>query len=99
MKKGSKASLVKAHPKIEAEMAHFKARFANDEDINIINKYGKLKQKISEVNESEFRRLQLAKLEAQMTSKMKEIRVDERNLFYMIQKRNESNTIPKTNTA
>ncbi len=90
MKKGSKASLVKAHPRIEAEMLHFKARFGNDEDINIITKYGKLKKKISEVNESEFRKLQLAKLEERMTTKMREIRIDERNLYNLIKKRNES---------
>lgn len=87
-KKAVKGYTSKCNMRIEVGMAHFKPRFANDEDIEILKNYGKLKKKIAEIDATAFRKLQLEKLEARMTSKMKEIQYDERNLWNAIKNRN-----------
>jgi len=76
----------KLHPKIEAIMEHFRPRFGNDEDIHVLEQYTKIKKLLAELDTSELRRLQLKKLESQMTSKMKEVHMKEKNLYHSLKK-------------
>ena len=77
----------KANDRIEAGMAHFKARFGNDEDIRIIKEYGRIKKMIEEIDATSYRKLELERLENKMTDKMKSIREREAALWKSLKKR------------
>lgn len=82
-----KQYLSKLHPKIESIMEHFVPRFGNDEDISILETYTKIKKLLAEIDSAELRKLQIKKLEAQMTGKMKEVHLKEKNLYHQLKKR------------
>ncbi len=76
-----------SHPKVEELMAHFVPRFGNDQDIRIIEEYGKIKKLLSDIDASAMRLAQIKKEESKLTSKMKQIQTKEKHLFYMLNNR------------
>lgn len=76
-----------ALPEIEESMAHFKPRFGNDQDISIIEQYGKIKKLLSDIDASGMRLLQIKREESKMTARMKEIERKERQLLAMLKMR------------
>jgi len=76
-----------AIPEIENAMAHFKPRFGNDQDIGIIQQYGKIKKLLSDIDASAMRLLQIKKEESKMTARMKEVSQKEKQLLSMLERR------------
>lgn len=60
----------------------------NLDDINIVKRLGLLKKKLNTIDSERFREIEKMNNQKKLTSKMKELQNDERNLIYQITKRN-----------
>lgn len=60
----------------------------NLDDINIVKKLGLLKKKLNTIDSERFREIEKSKDLKKLTSKMKEIQNDEKQLIYQITRRN-----------
>lgn len=60
----------------------------NLDDINIVKRLGLLKKKLNTIDSERFRQIEKMNDHKKLTSKMKEIQIEEKNIIYSITKRN-----------
>lgn len=85
--KKEKGPIVK-NVKLLLALKGFMPEFGNDEDLAILKASEKLHKKLASIDSKKFRDLEAQNNYEVLTSKMREIQNDERNLISRIQRRN-----------
>lgn len=73
---------------LELALKGFTPIFGSEDDISIAEDMGKLQKKLGEIDTVAFRKAEEDRDDKKLTSKMKEIQREEKNLVYRITRRN-----------